>query len=68
MEFQKVLKQYPDSSKIPDAMLKTGYSYYEIKKWDEARKMLNALVKRYPDTTAGQLAKNRLHRMKLEGR
>ncbi len=67
-EFQKVLKQYPDSSKIPDAMLKTGYSYYELKKWDEARKMLNALVERYPDTTAGQLAKNRLHRMKLEGR
>jgi len=66
-EFHKVLVVFPDSAKIPDAMLKTGYSYYELKNWDETRKILNRLVKRFPDTTAAQLAKNRLHRMKLEG-
>ena len=67
-EFNKVLVNFPDSQKIPDAMLKIGYCYYELKKWDQARKILQQLTQRYPDTTAAQLAKNRLHRMKLEGR
>jgi len=66
--FDKVLKRYPDSSKIPDAMLKMGYSYYELKKWQQARKILQELARLYPDSTAAKLAKNRLHRMKLEGR
>ncbi len=67
-EFNKVLVNYPDSQKIADAMLKIGYCYYELKKWQQARKILEELVKRFPDSTAAQLAKNRLHRMKLEGR
>ncbi len=67
-EFNKVLVSFPDSQKIPDAMLKIGYCYYELKKWDQARKILQELTQRFPDTTAAQLAKNRLHRMKLEGR
>jgi len=66
--FDQVRKRYPDSSKIPDAMLKMGYSYYELKKWQEARNILQELARRYPDSTAAKLAKNRLHRMKLEGR
>ncbi len=67
-EFKKVLVNFPDSRKIPDAMLKIGFCYYELKEWKEARKILEELVRRFPDTTAAQLAKNRLHRMKLEGR
>ena len=66
--FNKVLVHFPDSPKIPDAMLKIGFSYYELKKWQEARSILEELVRRFPDSTAAQLAKNRLHRMKLEGR
>ncbi|HHH36827.1 MAG TPA: tol-pal system protein YbgF [Gammaproteobacteria bacterium] len=67
-EFNKVLVNYPDSQKIADAMLKIGYCYYELKKWDRARKILEELVKRFPDSTAAQLGRNRLHRMRLEGR
>jgi len=66
-EFQKVIASYPDSSKVPDAMLKIGYTFYELKSWDQARQTLGTLVERFPKTTAAQLADNRLHRMKLEG-
>ena len=66
-EFQKVIGSYPDSSKVPDAMLKIGYTFYELKSWDQARQTLGTLVERFPKTTAAQLADNRLHRMKLEG-
>jgi len=66
-EFQKVVASFPDSSKVPDAMLKIGYTFYELKSWDQARQTLGTLVERFPKTTAAQLADNRLHRMKLEG-
>jgi len=66
-EFQKVITSYPDSSKVPDAMLKIGYTFYELKAWDQARQTLSSLTERFPKTTAAQLAENRLHRMKLEG-
>ncbi|MCF6323066.1 MAG: tol-pal system protein YbgF [Gammaproteobacteria bacterium] len=66
-EFQKVIAGYPESSKVSDAMLKIGYTFYELKAWDQARQTLGTLVERFPKTTAAQLADNRLHRMKLEG-
>ena len=67
-EFKKVLMSYPDSGKAPDAMLKLGFSYYELSEWEQTRNTLNELVQRFPRSTAAQLAQNRLHRMKLEGR
>jgi len=66
-EFQKVIASYPESSKVSDSMLKIGYTFYELKAWDQARQTLGSLVERFPKTTAAQLADNRLHRMKLEG-
>lgn len=67
-EFNKVLVSYPDSNKVPDAMLKLGFSYYELSDWDQTNTILKQLVERFPKSTAAQLAQNRLHRMKLEGR
>jgi tol-pal system protein YbgF len=67
-EFQKVVMQYPDSRKLPDAMLKIGYIHYELKQSDDARRVLTELTQKFPGTTAARLADNRLQRMKLEGR
>ncbi len=66
-EFQKVIASYPESAKVSDSMLKIGYTFYELKAWEQARQTLGTLVERFPKTTAAQLADNRLHRMKLEG-
>lgn len=67
-EFRKVLEQHPDSSKSADAMLKLGYTYYELSNWASARKTLEAVIARFPNTTVGRLAENRLQKMRLEGR
>jgi tol-pal system protein YbgF len=67
-EFQKVINRYPESRKLPDAMLKIGYIHYELKQSDDARRVLTGLTKKFPGTTAARLAENRLQRMKLEGR
>ena len=67
-EFLKVLNLHPDSTKVSDAMLKLGYTYYEIGNWSAARKTLDNVVSRFPNTTVGRLAENRLQKMRLEGR
>lgn len=67
-EFRKVLDLHPDSSKSADAMLKLGYTYYELSNWEAARKTLEAVISRFPNTTVGRLAENRLQKMRLEGR
>ena len=55
------------SRKIPDALLKIGYCNYELKRFDAARKSLQAVVANYPETTAARLAGQRLERMTSEG-
>jgi tol-pal system protein YbgF len=67
-EFQQVLEKYPDSRKLPDALLKIGYCNYELSQWDDARRALAAVVADYPETTAARLATQRLERMATEGR
>ncbi len=67
-EFKLVLKQYPDSRKIPDALLKIGYCNYELGQREDAKKSLLAVVTRFPETTAARLASQRLERIKGEGR
>ncbi len=67
-EFKLVLSQYPDSPKALDAMLKLGYTYYELAQWDNARKVLTDLTAKLPNTTIAKLAENRLQKMRMEGR
>jgi tol-pal system protein YbgF len=68
IEFSAVLKKYPSSNKIPDAMLKLGYTYYELGRFAEARKMLEQLRKQNSNSTAARLAGKRLERMSRENR
>jgi len=66
-EFSKVINVYPQSPKVPDAMLKLGFSYYELGEWSKSRDTLEQLAARYPQSTAAQLANKRLQKMKSEG-
>lgn len=66
-EFTVVVDKYPQSRKIPDALLKIGYCNYELKRFADARKSLQAVVASYPETTAARLAGQRLERMTAEG-
>lgn len=62
-EFRKVTQGFPASPKTPDALLKTGYIYYETAQWADARRTLNEVVQRYPTSTAARLARQRLQQM-----
>jgi tol-pal system protein YbgF len=65
--FQAVISGYPQSRKVPDALLKIGYCNYSLKRWDEARITLTKVQDDYPETTAARLAGQYLKRMETEG-
>ena len=58
--FRKVLEQYPQSAKLPDALLKVGYCQIELGDRNAARTSLQEVMRQFPDTTAARLASNRL--------
>ncbi len=66
-EFDTVVTRYPQSRKIPDALLKIGYCNYELKRYEAARKALSSVVQDYQETTAARLAGQRLEAMASEG-
>jgi len=66
-EFEIVIETFPNSRKVPDALLKMGYCNYELKRWDAARVSLARVQTDYAETTAARLAGQRLQRMGDEG-
>jgi tol-pal system protein YbgF len=66
-DFSKVLIDHPKSAKVPGAMLKMGYIFYEQKAWDKAREVLQRLLSEFPNSTEARLGEKRLQRMDKEG-
>jgi len=66
-DYQALLQNHPQSAKRADAMLKIGYSYQELKRTEDARRMMEKLIELYPDSTEAGQARNQLKRLKQSG-
>jgi TolA-binding protein len=61
--FQRVLANWPDSRKAPDALLKLGYTQLEQGKQETGRATLQQVLDRFPDSDAARLAGERLAKL-----
>jgi tol-pal system protein YbgF len=61
--FQRVIAEWPDSRKAPDALVKIGFTQAALGKTAEARDTLENVQKRFPGSEAAALAADRLKRM-----
>jgi tol-pal system protein YbgF len=61
--FRKVIESYPQSAKLPDALLKVGYCQDELGDRAAARTSLQEVMRQFPDTTSARLASQRLDRL-----
>jgi tol-pal system protein YbgF len=52
--------RYPNSERLPDALLKLGYIYEMLGDISRAQEVLNKLLQVYPDTQAAGFARQRL--------
>lgn len=59
---------FPESRRLPDAMLKVGYCQYELKAFKNARATFQKVVSTYPDTDAAAQARMRIEKLNAEGR
>jgi tol-pal system protein YbgF len=66
--FRSVVDRWPNSRKLPDALLKIGFCNYELKRWAPAREALLQVTRNHADSPAAKLAAERLDRMDKEGR
>lgn len=66
-DYQALLTNHPRSAKRAEAMLKIGYSYQELKKPAETKKIMQQLIEMYPESTEAGQARNQLRRMKKSG-
>ena len=59
-EFRKVIDHYPDGNKVPDAMLKLGFTLLAEQQEAAGRGVLESLPRAYPKHEAARLAAYRL--------
>ncbi len=62
-EFDKVIKNYPESEKISAALLKMAYAQIELGKKADARKNLNRIIKEYRKSEEYNPAREKLRRL-----
>ena len=63
-EFEKITKHHPNSEKLVEAILKTGFTQFELGDIEKSIKTLNQLIKSHPDSSASRLAKDKLNSIK----
>jgi tol-pal system protein YbgF len=59
-EFRRVVERFPHGNKVPDALLKVGYSYLALGSIDAGKQTLEQLVRSYPRHETAVLATTRL--------
>ncbi len=65
-DYQTLINQYPKSPKRADALLKIGYSQFELKSFSKAEVVLKKLIQSYPGTTEAGQAENLLQKIRLQ--
>lgn len=62
-QFETVIRDFPKSTKVPDAKLKIAMIHLTLGKKAQARKEFKQLKRQYPGTTAAQLASIQLQQI-----
>jgi TolA-binding protein len=64
LEYEKVIKNYPQANKVPSALLKQGFAFLNIGDKSSAKLLLEQVVKDYPATNQARIAKAKLAKIK----
>ena len=67
IEFNAVVRDYPDSPRISDAQLKLGLIYAAQFQWNEAKLAFRKTINRYPGSASSRLAAEQLKQIKQAG-
>lgn len=60
LEYEKVIKNYPQGNKVPNALLKQGLSFIELGDKNSAKLLLQRVIDEYPNTSPARIARIKL--------
>ncbi|MFW6012065.1 MAG: tetratricopeptide repeat protein, partial [Desulfosalsimonas sp.] len=60
LEYEKVIKNYPEGNKAPGAYLKQGMAFYKLGENANARLIFQTLIQKYPDSEEAKIAKRQV--------
>jgi len=60
LDYQKVISEFPQSNKVPDALLKQGLAFVQLGDTNSAKIVLEKLIKLYPNSPQARVAKKQL--------
>ena len=63
VEFNKLIKDYPQSNKLPEAWLNVGYCQHELGQLDAARKAFATVTEQFPESESAKRALERLKQL-----
>jgi tol-pal system protein YbgF len=63
LEFQKVVKNFPRSDKVPASVLKQGYCFFESKEYVDAKAFLQKVVSQYPSSEEASKAREKIQQI-----
>ncbi len=66
--FEQLKSRFPNSHKLADALLKIGYTQYELGLYPQAWETLQTVVREFPSSAVARLAQTRLRKMQREGK
>jgi tol-pal system protein YbgF len=64
LEYQKVIEDYPKGKKTPSALLKQGLAFLNLGDNANAGLILKELIRKFPDSSEANVAKNKLKTLK----
>jgi len=59
-QFERVIREQPSGNKVPDALLKVGYSYIKLGQLKNARVVLKSVLDSFPNASVSTLARQKL--------
>lgn len=66
-EFEELVNRYPESPKLRNGLLKLGYNYCELRRWQDARKVFLDLMAQFPNTNEAERAETQVKRLRESG-
>ena len=64
VEYEKVIKNYPNAGSVPSTILKQGMAFYRLQDKEAARFLYQKVIKEYPKTEYFTRAREVLNRLK----
>lgn len=64
LEYEEVVKKFPQGNKLPDAMLKQAFSFIALNDGNSAKLLLQKIIERFPASEQAEIARAKLKSLK----